>query len=153
LKRRKKKLSSSKKHKTNCWACGKETETSFRPDGVRPVYCKACLDKVKAGNDISLRFKPIIQSKTEKIGQQAVLGELGIEFEGSGFSEVSGSGRGKEVPKADVKRKKMKTPSAVSLDEALKKEPVPFRRRKKRTEVNLKDLRKTLEEVIGKREK
>jgi CxxC-x17-CxxC domain-containing protein len=144
---------SSKKHKTNCWACGKETETSFKPDGVRPIYCKDCLDKVKAGEDISLRFKPITQSKTEKIGQQAALGELGIEFEESGPLGIPKSRREKEIPKADVERKKIETPSAVSLDEALKKEPVSFRRKKKRTEVNLKDLRKTLEEVIGKREK
>ncbi|MDA3802388.1 MAG: type IV secretion system DNA-binding domain-containing protein [Patescibacteria group bacterium] len=26
-----------------CSACGKETRTVFKPDGVRPVYCKECL--------------------------------------------------------------------------------------------------------------
>jgi CxxC-x17-CxxC domain-containing protein len=26
-----------------CSACGKETRTVFKPDGIRPVYCKECL--------------------------------------------------------------------------------------------------------------
>jgi len=118
--------SSLKKNKTICWSCGKETEVSFEPDGRRPIYCKECLDKVKAGEDVGLRHRPvapIIQSNTDKVNQQSALSELGIEFEGT---------------------------KPVSLDDAIKKEPVSFRR-KKRAEVNLKDLRATLEEAIGKK--
>jgi len=33
---------------TTCSVCGKETKVNFRPDGVRPVYCKDCFKKVKA---------------------------------------------------------------------------------------------------------
>ncbi len=32
-------------HKAICALCGKETRTVFVPDGVRPVYCKECLNK------------------------------------------------------------------------------------------------------------
>jgi len=28
-----------------CSSCGKETKISFKPDGVRPIYCKECLSK------------------------------------------------------------------------------------------------------------
>ena len=28
--------------KVNCSKCGEETEVPFKPDGVRPVYCKEC---------------------------------------------------------------------------------------------------------------
>lgn len=31
----------------NCSRCGKDTEVPFRPDGIRPVYCKLCLEVVK----------------------------------------------------------------------------------------------------------
>jgi len=31
-------------HKVNCSNCGLETEVPFVPDGVRPVYCKICLE-------------------------------------------------------------------------------------------------------------
>jgi CxxC-x17-CxxC domain-containing protein len=30
-----------------CFLCGKETFTVFKPDGIRPVYCKDCLGKKK----------------------------------------------------------------------------------------------------------
>lgn len=35
--------------KTVCSNCGKETQTKFMPDGIRPVYCPDCLKKIKAG--------------------------------------------------------------------------------------------------------
>lgn len=31
----------------NCSSCGKETVINFKPDGVRPVYCKDCLTKAR----------------------------------------------------------------------------------------------------------
>ncbi len=120
-----KKEFSSAKRRTTCWSCGQETEVGFEPDGKRPIYCRTCFEKVKTGEDVSLNFKP----KTARIagqpkeqsarqqGQQAELKGLGIEFE------------------------------TVSLKDALKKEAVPFR--KKRAKVDLKDLRKTLDEAMG----
>jgi len=38
---------------TYCSACAKDVEVYFKPDGVRPVYCKECLKKMKDG-----RIKP-----------------------------------------------------------------------------------------------
>jgi len=35
------------KYPAFCSRCGQETTTSFKPDGIRPVYCKACLSKVR----------------------------------------------------------------------------------------------------------
>ncbi|MFH1966281.1 MAG: type IV secretion system DNA-binding domain-containing protein [Patescibacteria group bacterium] len=128
--------SSIKKNKTTCWSCGKGTEVSFEPDGRRPIYCKECLEKVKAGEDVGLGYRPvapIIQSKTDTVNQQSALSELGIEFKGT------------------KQPRRVETPQTVGLDEAFNKEPVSFRR-KKRTEVDLKGLRATLEEAMGKKE-
>jgi CxxC-x17-CxxC domain-containing protein len=33
-----------------CFDCGKNTEIPFKPSGDRPVYCKECFTKRKAGN-------------------------------------------------------------------------------------------------------
>ncbi len=33
-----------------CQMCGKEIKVPFQPDGLRPVYCKACLKKVSEGS-------------------------------------------------------------------------------------------------------
>jgi CxxC-x17-CxxC domain-containing protein len=132
---------SLKKNKTICWSCGKETEVSFEPDGRRPVYCKECFEKARKGESLSLDFKPkteqFLEQPKEKPEQQAELGALGIEFD-------SNKGRPRKV----VKTKKAVPQSSVSLKDAVKKEPVPFRRQRK--EVDLKGLRKTLDEAIGK---
>src|SRR5690606_24971361 len=34
-----------KLYKANCYECGKETEITFKPDGIRPVYCQSCFQK------------------------------------------------------------------------------------------------------------
>lgn len=33
-----------------CFECGKDTEIPFKPSGDRPVFCKECFAKRKAGN-------------------------------------------------------------------------------------------------------
>ena len=35
------------KYRVNCSNCGTETSVPFKPDGVRPVYCKICLEAEK----------------------------------------------------------------------------------------------------------
>jgi len=37
-------------HKTICSDCRKECEVPFKPSGNRPVYCKECFAKRKAGS-------------------------------------------------------------------------------------------------------
>ncbi len=35
------------KHSSDCASCGVKTYTSFKPDGIRPVFCVNCLNKKK----------------------------------------------------------------------------------------------------------
>ncbi len=46
-----KKSDNSKKSKSfgkvECHECGKLTEINFKPDGVRPVYCQSCFQKIR----------------------------------------------------------------------------------------------------------
>ena len=32
----------------NCYECGTPTEINFKPDGIRPVYCKKCFQKMRS---------------------------------------------------------------------------------------------------------
>ena len=91
-----------------CSLCGKDTKITFRPDGVRPVFCKSC------------------RKKLEK----------------------------EKEPKPEE--------SVVSLEEVLKKEPIPFtppkkpkeeKLKPKRKEVNLGELKKVLEESLDRVER
>ena len=43
-------LSQSALHDAQCSVCGKGIKVVFPPDGVRPVYCKSCLKKVRRGD-------------------------------------------------------------------------------------------------------
>ena len=34
-------------YKIDCYECGKPTEINFKPDGVRPIYCQTCFQKIR----------------------------------------------------------------------------------------------------------
>lgn len=103
-----------------CALCKKWTKVVFPPDAARPVYCKSCLKKVKEGKSSS--FHPREDS--------------------------------------DAKNERESSPG-MSLDQAFRREPVTFSGRKDiekprewkertRKEVNLEELKKTLEESLEK---
>ena len=35
------------KHEAKCSRCGKDTKISFKPDGIRPIYCRDCLTTIR----------------------------------------------------------------------------------------------------------
>lgn len=53
-------------YKGDCSVCGAEVRLSFRPDAVRPVYCKNCLKKVRAGEMPRLTPRPVPVKREEK---------------------------------------------------------------------------------------
>ena len=100
-----------------CWNCGRQVELNFKPDGVRPVFCKECLAKIReegAGPKNNQQNKGPFRIKTELVLKQS--GE------------------------------------PISLSEATKMKLVANsqpKTKKIRREVDLTDLRRTLEETIG----
>jgi len=40
-------MAKDKPYEAVCSTCGKKTRVSFKPDGVRPVYCPICLEKAR----------------------------------------------------------------------------------------------------------
>ncbi len=67
-----------------CSICGKETTVPFKPEPGRPVYCKDCITKIKAGE-----LKPIKgtnaqdPNKSRESDFYKPLSDLGIEFPSS----------------------------------------------------------------------
>ncbi|OWK26681.1 MAG: hypothetical protein US76_01535 [Parcubacteria group bacterium GW2011_GWA2_38_13b] len=160
------------KFKAVCWNCSKETGVSFEPDGVRPIYCKDCLNKVQAGEIQPIPSKRFIKMEERK-EYEIDLGVLGIGVEDKrsdvvkkNYSEEpsrTGLNIGrfqKPVQKfsaplraaAPFKReaeKIVKTPSSVSLKDALKYKPKLFKEIKKsKKEVDIGGLRKMLEDSL-----
>ena len=33
------------KYETECWECKQKIKVKFKPDGIRPVYCRDCFIK------------------------------------------------------------------------------------------------------------
>jgi CxxC-x17-CxxC domain-containing protein len=156
---------STKLYEAVCSNCGKTTKVIFPPEPGRTVYCKSCLKKMprqgrgpaEAGKDgrredssTSRETSPkpeqkIRQAENRQEGNDALAG-LGIEF-----------GPAPSSRKAPLPREPKSNPqNGFSLNEIMQRgENVPFNKNKKdktpRKEVDLADLRKTLEESLEKR--
>jgi CxxC-x17-CxxC domain-containing protein len=109
-----------------CSNCGKRIQLKFKPDGVRPVYCQDCLAKIreqKQSSPLSASRNFVPRERTQN-----------------------------QRPSDEVLIKDTGTP--VSLAEAARREPAKFSdARRKKKEVNLSELRETLQEVLKKEEK
>lgn len=125
---------------TVCWECGQKIKVGFEPDGVRPVYCKDCLKKVmsvkSAGGIMPRPARPPMGN------DQMPRPALSVGRDERGRSESHRS------PASVPRRNEMQKP--ISLDEALKKEPVNFSKKKKA--VDLGNLRETLNKALRKDE-
>ncbi|OGZ35379.1 MAG: hypothetical protein A3A94_00720 [Candidatus Portnoybacteria bacterium RIFCSPLOWO2_01_FULL_43_11] len=134
----------------NCSNCGKKTQVSFEPDGVRPVYCPECLEKARSSGAMSQRTPsartpvlkaPPVQTSSDKI----ITDEPALPSFARGERDKPALQGKPEIIKQEEKE--------ISLEEASKKEPVSFKHDKKRKQVNLEELRKTLEESLNAAEK
>ena len=120
-----------------CSNCGKDTKVVFSPDGKRPIYCKACRKKLN-------------RSKEE-------------DKEKGEASETTSSVSPEDSPKPEsVARENTQhvDSSRISLQDALKKQPVLFHPQKnrekkpenpKRKEANKEELKQVLKEALSKR--
>jgi len=93
-----------------CSLCGKWTKVIFPPDASRPVYCKACLKKVKKEREEEVQQK---KEPTPMISLNEAIGQAPVSFSGK--------------PRVENEKKEEKP---------------------KRKEVNLDELKKTLEESL-----
>ena len=137
---------STKLYDVKCSNCGKDTKVIFEPTSGRPVYCKNCLKKIKAGeiqpapspSDREVSKMP--EQKTGQVGKRsgdsAALGDLGIEFGPSPSSR-----------KASEREEKIETISFSSSNRRQSEHKKPEKQIKRR-EVNLSELRHALEESL-----
>ena len=161
---------STKLYDVKCSNCGKDTKVIFEPVAGRPVYCKSCLKKLKAGEIASKPTVPVRaassvptqagQSGKRPAGNEA-LGDLGIEFGPPARAGGSPSSR-KESPRKEKNQiaEQSRVPNKAStktfsLNEIMQKgENVPFNKsrkdKKERKSVDVEDLRKTLTQALQK---
>ncbi len=126
-----------------CSVCSKWTKLTFPPDGVRPVYCKSCFKKVDKEKEAASSTNSQA-NKGKKPEQYAALEEMGIEF-----SPKAGSAPEKKTLFQKTSLKSQETPPAISLEEAMSREPQTVRKTQKK-KVDLEELRHLLEDSIAK---
>ncbi|MFH0892006.1 MAG: type IV secretion system DNA-binding domain-containing protein [Candidatus Falkowbacteria bacterium] len=139
------------KFATACSRCGRETKTSFKPDGIRPVYCKDCLSLAREEKKREIEDRK--KAKDEELSRLEAVSVPAPVYPDPG--ERSG-------PKAPFVRNEPVRPSplppprpddqkpeenGLSLREVLKIEPVKFSQAVKeagRAPVNLSPERKNV---------
>ena len=152
---------STKLYDVKCSNCGKDTKVIFEPVAGRPVYCKSCLKKIKAGEVASKPVEgvkwtngapPQADRSANKLAGDSALADLGIEF-----SPPTGGGTRSNDRVAPVTAPKQKT-AFLPLNEIIQKgEVVSFNQgrnsKKERKSVDLADLKKAIEESLEKKDK
>ncbi len=63
----KKKVSEEEKFDATCSRCGAKTKIPFKPDGIRPVYCKDCLGSLKEDKNKNIGSK--IKAKEKELNE------------------------------------------------------------------------------------
>ncbi|MFH1427505.1 MAG: CxxC-x17-CxxC domain-containing protein, partial [Patescibacteria group bacterium] len=99
------------KHETVCSRCNKKTRTSFKPDGIRPVFCKDCLADLRneKREELELRKK----AKKDELAK---------------ISNEQKNNRSKFTNSAlDSNAKKGMERDGLSLNEVSKMRPVEFK--------------------------
>ncbi|MEA1962714.1 MAG: type IV secretion system DNA-binding domain-containing protein [Patescibacteria group bacterium] len=110
------------KHEAKCSRCNKDTKISFKPDGIRPVYCRDCLTIIREEKKQEFENRKELKNKELK--------------------EI------KNNPDDAV----IQNVSAVSLKDALAKPPVKFKTKSQRQFNNPKKIKTNIlgegEEVV-----
>jgi len=98
-------------YRIDCYECGKSTEINFKPDGIRPIYCQDCFQKIRG-----------------KLMQ----------------------GEAKDVEMKEVKKENK---SEISLEEAFRKEPLDFEKKRNSQKVkkNQDNDKPTVHELVAKK--
>ncbi|OGZ77273.1 MAG: hypothetical protein A3G45_02265 [Candidatus Staskawiczbacteria bacterium RIFCSPLOWO2_12_FULL_37_15] len=147
-------LDSTKLYDVKCSNCGKDAKIIFEPVAGRPVYCRSCLKKIKAGeiqpvSSASAReTSDMPEQKTGQAGKKSenvsALGDLGIEFAPPEKIEPISFHSFDRGQSGQKKSEKSFGTLSTSLGAGAQDKP-------KRREVNLSELRKALEESLDKK--
>lgn len=107
------------KYSAMCARCGKETKTSFEPDGVRPIYCKDCLSIAK-------------KEKSEELNKRLEMKKK--ELENLNLDKLNTDKFvKKDAPPKNIREDKdtalnqKEEPAPLSLKDAITMEPVKFK--------------------------
>jgi CxxC-x17-CxxC domain-containing protein len=116
----------------DCWVCGRKVQLPFKPDGIRPVYCKDDMRKIRQGAIPKPKPRLVItEQATPAAPADLPIVETSISLESEPSKE--------EVifkpltPPVKIEPAVESAPAAISLDQAMKQNPVSFVQAKRET--------------------
>ncbi len=119
-----------------CDNCGKPTKVVFEPKEGRPVYCKSCMKKIKAGSQASPPAKsavPIVQVAPEKSEPVKI---ENVSFNPSRQKREGSLPLAKPIKRKEINLSELKKALNESLEKKAKEEPI------KETKKDLKEEEK-----------
>ncbi|OGY98402.1 MAG: hypothetical protein A2681_01830 [Candidatus Liptonbacteria bacterium RIFCSPHIGHO2_01_FULL_56_18b] len=143
-----------------CSACGKATKLPFEPTPGRPVYCKECLQKIKAGEMQPVRM-PRGGAKQPREKYLSDLAGMGIEFDARSEGRRPAGGPPREERKQAAEEREpapprtapaplsAPAPPALSLSELKPVERTP-KQRPAQAETDIEELRHAIAESLSK---
>lgn len=141
-----------------CSMCGKDTKVPFMPDGKRPVYCKSC--RTKLARPASPEAQP--PQRPQSFPSQSIQSPpLSSSPPSPPPSPLKPIQTPPPPPLSPLPPPPLSPPPVrpVTLDDAVKREPVSFFRRRReeplrpKKEIDLGGLKKALEESLDKSRK
>ncbi len=94
------------KYEAICARCGAKTMVSFKPDGIRPVYCKNCLKEVKKEKELEIEerkklkeieLRKIEQSKKKEIKLDEIDKQPILDFKENNYNKKTQKNLKKDV--------------------------------------------------------
>ena len=134
-----------------CSNCGKWTKVIFPPSANKPVYCKSCLKKMKKGKTPATVNISVKGSEPEEKFEGGMdLAGLGIEFGPARNAGGPSKSSNKKNPQKKEQFPQQEKSKPAHLDDLIRKSEPVFFNPKKKKEVNLDELKKTLTDTLQK---
>ncbi len=105
-----------------CWVCGKQVLLTFKPDGIRPVYCKEDIKKIRQGLIPKPKPRLVIQpsANQESSKENSLKDKIKSSLTSTKLAEEA---KPVVIPHDDIFKD---TGPSVSLGELLKTKPTSF---------------------------
>lgn len=147
------KLPEGQKIAAVCASCGKATTLNFVPTEGRPIYCKDCLAKIKAGEMPRVKVSKFKAPKIQDRSYSDLAG-LGIEFEEAGKSAPTRPPTeaprqmAPSAPKVFPEQKEIRPTETLSLKDLKPTDGSRMPKEKKSSEVSIDEMRKSIAQAL-----
>jgi len=90
------------RYTVDCYECGKPTEINFKPDGIRPIYCQDCFQKIREklmqGESKDVKMEEVKKENKSEISLEEAFEKEPLDFEQKRNSEKTKKNQDNDKP-------------------------------------------------------